>query len=327
MKAIKFGVMGCASVAKRLMLPAMMEVSSIELVAIASRTLEKASAYAAEFGCDEVIGYDELLRLPDIDAVYIPLPTGLHHEWAHRALDAGKHVFLEKSLASNYVEAESIVEKARRKGLLVKENYMFEYHSQQATVRELMRSQLGRVRLFRASFGFPPLPSDNFRYDSRLGGGALLDAGGYVLKALSVFFPDYRPRVRAATLTIGDSGVDISGAIMLDMRHDDDQTIPAHLAFGFDHHYQCGIEIWGSQAKLSTDRTFTAGANYSPSIRIETAGQVENHAQPIDNHFRNILLQFAKSVQGNGDHTAEYQAVLRQARLQEDTRHAAGMGE
>jgi NDP-hexose-3-ketoreductase len=322
MRSVRFGVLGCAAVAKRHVIPAMKTVSALELVAVASRNHDKASAYADEFSCRAVFGYDELLSMPDIDAVYMPLPTGLHLEWAHRALDAGKHVLIEKSLACDFPEARSIVEKARSRGLLVKENYMFEYHSQQAVVRELVRMQVGGVRLFRASFGFPSLPPGNFRYDPRLGGGSLLDAGGYVLKALDVFFPEYTPRVRAATLTFSDSGVDIAGAVMVDMESDS-QRFPAHLAFGFDHHYQCNIEVWGSQAKLSTDRTFTAGANFAPSIRIETAVGTESHALPSDNHFHNILAHFANSLLSGKGHTAEYEAILKQAALQDDVRRLA----
>jgi predicted dehydrogenase len=306
------------------MIPAMKAIPSIELVAVASRSHEKASAYADEFSCRAVVGYDDLLSIPEIDAIYMPLPTGLHLEWANRALDAGKHVFIEKSLAYDLAEAKSIVDKARYKGLLVKENYMFQYHSQQTAVRELVRQQIGRVRVFRANFGFPPLPPDNFRYDRELGGGSLLDAGGYVLKALEVFFPEYRPRVRAATLTIDDGGVDIAGAVMVDMEFDR-QCIPAHLAFGFDHHYQCNIEIWGSHAKLSTDRTFTAGPGFSPSIRVETVGGIGSQVLPADNHFRNIISDFTKSVLTVKDYTSEYQSILRQAALQDDVRRLAGL--
>jgi predicted dehydrogenase len=322
MKVVKFGVLGCATIARRHVIPAMKAIPSIELVAVASRTHEKASAYADEFSCRAVLGYDDLLRIPEIDAIYMPLPTGLHLEWANRALDAGKHVFIEKSLAYDLAEAKSIVDKARYRGLLVKENYMFEYHSQQTAVRELVRKQIGRVRVFRANFGFPPLPPDNFRYDREVGGGSLLDAGGYVLKALEVFFPEYRPRVRAATLTIDDGGVDIAGAVMVDLECDR-HCIPAHLAFGFDHLYQCNIEIWGSHAKLSTDRTFTAAPSFSPSIRVETAVGIDSQVLPADNHFRKILADFTKSVLDSRDYTSEYQSILRQAALQDDVRRLA----
>lgn len=323
MKPIRLGVLGCASVARRQVIPAMKSVPDIELVAVASRTPEKAFAYASEFGCRAVTGYEELLRLPEIDAIYMPLPTGLHHEWAHRALDAGKHLFIEKSLACDLTEARSIIDRARSKGLLVKENYMFEYHAQQAVVRELMRTRVGQVRVFRASFGFPPLQKDNFRYDRTLGGGALLDAGGYVLKALGAFFPNHVLRVRAANFTLGESGVDIAGAAMIDLECGS-ECIPAHVDFGFDHHYQCGVEVWGSKGKLSTDRTFTAGPNFVPSVRIETAGGLECRELPTDNHFRNILRHFVESI-FQDDHTAEYEAILKQATLQEDVWRASGL--
>jgi predicted dehydrogenase len=321
MNPIRFGVLGCASIARLLAIPAMKSVPNIELVAVASRTREKAFLYASEFSCHAVTGYEELLRLPGIDAIYMPLPTGLHHEWAHRALDAGKHLFIEKSLACNPTEARSIIDKAQSKGLLIKENYMFEYHAQQAVVRELMRTRVGQIRVFRASFGFPPLQKDNFRYDSSLGGGALLDAGGYVLKALGSFFPSHVMRVRAANLTLGESGVDIAGAAMVDLECGG-ECIPAHVDFGFDHYYQCGVEIWGSKAKLTTNRTFTAGSSFAPSVRIETADGVETRELPKDNHFRNIFVHFVESV-FQDDHTAEYQAILKQAELQENVRQAA----
>jgi NDP-hexose-3-ketoreductase len=319
MKPIRFGVLGCASVAKRLVLPAMQSVSNVELVAVASRTTGKAEAYAAEFGCHSITGYEELIQLPGIDAIYMPLPTGLHLEWAFKALDAGKHLFIEKSLACDLAEAQSIVEKAKASGLLVKENYMFEYHSQQSVVRELIETKVGEVRVFRAHFGFPPLPRDNFRYDAQLGGGALLDAGGYVLKALSVFFPNYNSRVQAATLTLDEErGVDVAGTALVNMKYAD-KNIPAYIAFGFDHHYQCGIEVWGSHAKLNTNKTFTAGPGFTPSVRLETSSGVDDFELPADNHFKNILTRFVESIYHN-DYSSEYQAILRQAALQEELR-------
>lgn len=316
MKQIRFGVLGCASVARRLVIPAMIEVPTIKLVAVASRSSDKALQYANEFGCRAVTGYKELLLQTDLDAIYMPLPTGLHHDWAHQVLDAGKHLFIEKSLACNLTEAKSIVDKARSKGLLVKENYMFEYHAQQAVVCEHIRKRVGKIRVFRANFGFPPMSPDNFRYDRSLGGGALLDAGGYVLKVLGIFFPNHSMQVRAANLSFDLSDVDIAGAVMVDLERDGER-ISAHLAFGFDNHYQCGIEVWGSKAKLNTDRTFTAGPNYVPIVRIETADGVEKHELPTDNHFRNILTHFVRATLKN-DHSDEYDAVIKQAKLQED---------
>jgi NDP-hexose-3-ketoreductase len=319
MTKMRFGVLGCASIARRHVLPAMVGIPDISLVAIASRTREKAVEFAKEFNCRPVTGYEDLLRMAEIDAVYVPLPTGLHCEWARRALDAGKHVLIEKSLGSTLGDATSVVEKARLLGLVVKENYMFEYHAQQAQVRHLISTRIGRAHLFRANFGFPPLPKNDFRYDPALGGGALLDAGGYVLKALKVFFPSYKNRLLAAMLAFGEGGVDVAGAAMVELVSED-HRLPAHLAFGFDHHYQCGIEVWGSRGKLCTDRTFTAGPAVTPTVRIETASGVETFALPTDNHFRRLLINFIGSVHSAGRRLAEYDAIVEQACLQEQVR-------
>jgi len=321
MTPLRIAVMGCASVAKRMVLPAMQKTDAIELVAVASRTLAKAEEFAAEFGCEAVEGYDTILERDDIDAIYMPLPTGMHAEWAERTLKAGKHLFIEKSLAMNAAEAEAMIDLARQQKLAVRENYMFEYHPQQDTVRAAIGEQAGTVRLFRASFGFPPLPDGNFRYDVGLGGGALLDAGGYVLKAMKVFFPGATVRILSSSLTNGPSGADISGAVMAEIT-DGDIVIPAHLAFGFDHHYQCGIEVWGSQAKISTNRTFTAGPAVTPKMVIETAGGASEVELPQDDHFKVILEAFAASVREQ-DFEPDYDAILTQARLQAEVRSSA----
>ena len=313
--------MGCASIAERLVVPAIKQIPAIELVAIASRDAEKAVKYAAMFGCEAVCGYEELLRRQDIHAIYMPLPTGLHFSWAMKALDAGKHVFLEKSLASNYSQARKLIAKAKKKQLLIKENYMFEYHAQQAIVRNLIRTRLGVVRIFRASFGFPPLEPANFRYDPQLGGGALLDAGGYVLKAGSVFFPTHTAQVLSANLNYGGCMVDIAGSAMLSLNLAD-ESISSQIAFGFDHHYQCKIEVWGSSGILTTNRTFTAGPGFVPKVQLESAHGTELISLPSDNHFIRILEHFVKVV-NEQRYDCEYLAILRQAQLQDSFRRAA----
>ena len=88
------------------MIPALQECAAIELVCMASRTEEKAKESAARSGCEAVAGYDALLKRNDLDAVYIPLPTGLHDEWCTKALKAGKHLLVEKSFAMDYASAQ-----------------------------------------------------------------------------------------------------------------------------------------------------------------------------------------------------------------------------
>jgi NDP-hexose-3-ketoreductase len=93
--ALRLGVLGCGGIVRRRALPAISSVPDVEAVALASRDPEKAARISAEFGGEPVTGYDRLLERADVEAVYVALPAGLHHEWAERALLAGKHVLVE----------------------------------------------------------------------------------------------------------------------------------------------------------------------------------------------------------------------------------------
>ena len=98
---IRIGVMGCANIARRSVIPAILAVPDLRLAGIASRTPDKGREFARQFGCDFLGGYPDLLDRPDVDAIYMPLPPGLHAEWAAKALLAGKHLLIEKSLATS----------------------------------------------------------------------------------------------------------------------------------------------------------------------------------------------------------------------------------
>ncbi|WP_050564970.1 Gfo/Idh/MocA family protein [Salinispora oceanensis] len=124
-RVLRVGVVGCADIAIRRILPALVELESTELVAVASRDPAKATAVAATFGCAGVGGYQNLIDDPGIDALYIPLPPSMHHEWVGRALRAGKHVLSEKPLAVNYQQTEDLVRLARAHDRVLAENYMF----------------------------------------------------------------------------------------------------------------------------------------------------------------------------------------------------------
>lgn len=314
-KTIRIGVVGCASIAERMVIPALKSLPEFELTAVASRTAEKAQKFAELAGCEAVVGYEQLLERPDIDAIYMPLPTGMHLQYGSLALRNGKHLLLEKSLAMNLEEAKTLTGLAREHKLVLKENYMFEYHSQQEIVRQLIRERLGEIRNFRASFGFPPLKADNFRYDKDLGGGAVLDAGGYVLKSIKVFFPGSKSEVKSSILRYNNQGVDLWGSAQAEVTWEN-QTFGAQLAFGFDNFYQCGIEVWGNRGKLTTQRTFTAGPGVTPTGTFESAAGKEELTWPQDNHFANLLQAFANAI-AQGKYEPEYTAIQQQATLQQ----------
>jgi len=317
---IRIGVMGCASIAQRMVIPAIVLSPRYILAAIASRSLLKALLYTQQFGGDPVEGYEALLSRKDIDAVYIPLPTAQHHYWAKRALESGKHVLIEKSLAPNFAEAEDIVQTARTNNLMVKENFMFVYHRQFSMIRTILETgRLGALRCVRSSFGFPPFPDlDNIRYQKELGGGALLDAGAYTIKA-AIMLRDNILKISGATsFTDPELGVDINGGIL--MNYDDGCVV--ETAYGFDHYYQCSLELWGSKGRLTASRIFTAGPGVKPEVTIEDNNGREVINVEEDNHFLNLLNDFAATIH-SGNFGSSYSEILAQARILDGVRLAS----
>lgn len=318
MSKLRIGVLGCANIAKRSVIPAMLEIEELELVAVASRTEDKAKECAELFNCEAVTGYQNLIDREDIDVVYMPLPTGLHEEWVIKTLEAGKHIHIEKSLAMDYTSAKKMVDLAKAKNLLIMENFMFLYHRQHQFVKDLInRGEIGELRCFRSSFGFPPLPEDNFRYNKALGGGALLDAAAYTVRASQLFL-GADLKIEAATLNGNNSEVDIFGGAYLKAPNGQFSEV----AFGFDNFYQCNYEVWGSKGKITTQRSFTPGPDFKPVITVEKQGEIENHEIEAENHFVNILKEFVKCVQTN-TFEEKYNEILNQARLLQELRDKA----
>ncbi|MDS1270797.1 Gfo/Idh/MocA family oxidoreductase [Lipingzhangella sp. LS1_29] len=292
-RTIRLGLLGCADVAVRRVLPAVTRLPGMELAVSASRTLDKAEKVAADFGGEAVEGYERLLENPHVDAVYIPLPSGMHAHWTERALAAGKHVLAEKPLTTGAGDTESLHALAVERGLVLRENFMFLGHRLHDRVAALLESQsLGRIHSFHAAFTIPARPARDIRHCPELGGGALLDTAGYPVRAAIRFFGTDM-EVSGAVLRHDPAlGVDLSGSALL--RTSDGVAI--HCTFGLDHHYTSTYQFLGSAGRLSVDHVFTTPADHRPIIRIDdAAGRSEEHV-PADDQFVNSLSFFADDI-------------------------------
>lgn len=318
---MKWGVLGCAGIAKNSVIPAMLSIPGNQLIAVASRAEDKAAEFSQLFACEPIVGYDNLLALDDIEAVYIPLPTGMHMEWVAKALEQGKHVLVEKAAGATLAEAQQMIALAEKHNVLLVENFQFQHHSQHQFVFDQINSgEIGEIRCFRSSFGFPPFSIDsNIRYQKDLAGGALLDAGGYVLKATS-FMLGQSFDVKAAHLTYKQEyGVDWYGGAFL---VNETTGIIAEVAFGFDNFYQCNYEIWGSKGKITATRAFTAKKDFSPTIILETHNKVREINLPTDDHFNNMLVYFNQLVKDQ-EFESERKKLLTQAELLQRVKEVA----
>jgi xylose dehydrogenase (NAD/NADP) len=182
---VRWGILSGAGI-NASVAPAIHAAEGCELVAIASRTTETATRAAAEYGAARSFAsYDELLADPGIDVVYIPLPNHLHAEWAVRALDAGKHILVEKPLALSTDEVDAVAAAAVRNDRLVYEGFMYRHADRWTRFVEIVRSgAIGSPQVVRIDFAFV-VPGDtaggNIRFGAGPGGGIVWDMGCYAV--------------------------------------------------------------------------------------------------------------------------------------------------
>jgi predicted dehydrogenase len=180
---VRWGLLSTARINDAI-LGAAAESDAAEVVAVGSRSVDRARAYASEHGIARAHGsYDELLADPEVDAVYVSLPNGLHVEWAVRALEAGKHVLVEKPFSARASEVERAFDVADRHGLVLSEAFMWRHHPQTHRLVGLL-DEVAPVKLVRATFSFPLDRPADVRWQPELDGGSLMDVGCYCVSAI-----------------------------------------------------------------------------------------------------------------------------------------------
>jgi predicted dehydrogenase len=186
MDPLRIGVLGAARIAPQALIRPARQLAAAEVVAVAARDEARARRFAEKHGVPRVhADYGALLADPEIEAVYNPLPNGLHCEWTIRALEAGKHVLCEKPLASNADEAERMAATAEKAGLVLDEAFHWRAHPLAARLREIVDSgELGTLRHVEASLCIPFLLPGDIRYRWDLAGGATMDTGCYAVSVV-----------------------------------------------------------------------------------------------------------------------------------------------
>ncbi len=275
----------------------------------------KANQMIKEFGGKIFNSYEEIITSNEIDAIYLPLPPALHYKWAQRALEMGKHVLLEKPATTNFSDTINLIKVAQNSGLALHENYMFTFHSQVEAIEKIIESgELGDIRLCRVSFGFPLRQKNDFRYVEQLGGGALIDAGGYTIK--------YASRILGNTAQIAYSNLNYITSYEVDMYGSgaliNDNGMTVQVAFGMDNDYKCDLEVWGSKGTLQTGRVLTAPAGFCPKVIIKKNNEIEERTLKDDNSFENSIKYFLECIESPKTRYECYESIKTQARLVEE---------
>ncbi len=331
MSKIRIGIICPSEIALRRFMPAISKCDRAEYVGIASANAiewygrdtdvdtsvienerKKAEVFREAYGGRVFESYGEMIASDEIDAIYIPLPPALHYKWAVEAIRHNKHVFLEKPSTTNSYDTQYIIEEAQKKGLAVHENYMFNFHKQIEEIEDIINSgELGDIRLYRIAFGFPKRALNDFRYNKRLGGGALLDCGGYTVKLACRLLGD-SAQITTSNLNYTDEfEVDIYGTAT--MVNEKGQT--AQITFGMDNSYKCDLEVWGSRACLTTGRILTAPNGFKPTAVIKSnEGERIIELSP-DDTFTKSIIHFCDCVEEASVREKNYKDIIKQAEL------------
>ena len=180
-RKIRWGVLGWAKIARECIIPAIQRSSNSEFHAIASRDAAKLAECRKMFGAEKNYStYDEVLRDPEVDAVYIPLPNSMHREWTLKAAEQGKHVLCEKPIALNAAESREMIAACASHGVTLMEAFMYRYTHRTRKVLEVLRSgTLGDIKFVSSTFRYLLTNRSSIKVQAELGGGSLYDVGCY----------------------------------------------------------------------------------------------------------------------------------------------------
>jgi predicted dehydrogenase/aryl-alcohol dehydrogenase-like predicted oxidoreductase len=280
-----FGILGAGSIAKAFALGAKTSRHG-RVMAVASRSLEKAQGFAREHQIHKAYGsYDELLLDRELTAIYVCTPHPLHARWAIAALEAGKHVLCEKPFALNYYEAMKMIEVAREQGVMILEAFMYRCHPQTAKLVELVRSNaIGEVRVVHATFSFQAgYNAESRLFKNELAGGGIMDVGCYPVSMARLIAGVARGAAFADPLELkgaghlAPTGVDTWALATLKFPGD----VLAHVATGVELSQENTVKIFGAGGQITLPNPWVCNREKAEpgKIIVRRAGQ---DAEEID---------------------------------------------
>ena len=299
---IRWGILGAARINQQLM-PAIVAAKNSELIAIASRRPDAAEAalnqYAPEVNNVRIYNDPaELLKDPDIQAVYIPLATEEHALWTLRAIENGKHVLCEKPMALSVADIEMIESAAEKYQVCVMEGFMYRFHPQHQRIQEIILSgAIGEVRSVRTCFAYPMQPARLYRIDRSIpdGGGAMWDIGCYAIHAARFHFGDTQAQAVTAMAKHNEHGADVSSSGIIDFG----DGKYAQFNFSFEHARRAEYEIIGSKGGLKCHNVW-AKQSEQPLISWQTdSGELQTESLELANHFQLEVEHFCDCVLNN----------------------------
>jgi predicted dehydrogenase len=293
-KKVRWGILGVAKINDRV-LPSYRRAANAEVVAIASRSLDRARHAADAAGIPKAYGsYEALLADPDIDVVYNPLPNTLHAEWTRKAADRGKHVLCEKPLTPTAAEAEELVGYCLAKNIKLMDGFMWPHHPRTAAMKRLLLGgAIGTVQKVVSTFTFkmPAVDPKNIRLQPDLAGGSLLDVGCYPVYGIRWAMGAEPVRAWATARYEHGCDVELSGVLWFP----DGRT--ATFDTGFVHPFRQWFEVVGTDGTLTvSDFWLPRAATYE--VRANESAVTETHVVPGHDQVTCMVENFSRHVRG-----------------------------
>jgi predicted dehydrogenase len=272
---VQIGVLGAARIAPQALIKPARENNDVVVAAVAARDVSRAQAFAAKHGIARVHdSYEALLADPDIDAIYNPLPNGLHGKWTRAALAAGKHVLCEKPFTANAAEAREIAELAAHSDRVVMEAFHYRYHPLALRIEEIIASgELGKLQRVEASLCFPLPKFSDIRYNYALAGGAMMDAGCYPVHMVRTFGGS-TPEVVSAQAKL--RGPQIDRAMTAELQFADGHTGRIRCSMWSPRLLDFSAHVVGEQGELGALNPLMPQIYHRLSVRSAAGKRVEH---------------------------------------------------
>lgn len=287
---VRWGILGCARIARLQFVPAIGRSTNATLHAVASRDPARLAEFRNLFGdaFTAHASYEALLADPTVDVVYVPLPNALHCEWAIRAMQNGKHVLCEKPLALDASEAQRMADAAHAHGVQLMEAFMYRYTARlQAVERILASGVLGELRSVNSTFRFFLDRANTIKDDPALGGGALYDVGVYPLNLIGLVAQAEPVEVFATCTRSHDVDHNLSALLRYE------SGLIASLHCGFNAHGRMHSDIVGSEGSLLVPDTFLDDAG---EILLNTRNGSERIAVPSSDRYAAEVQDFSAAI-------------------------------
>lgn len=330
-KTVRWGVLGCSGIGKSRTIPGLLACENAELYAIAGRNEEKLKVYAEPFAPKKLYtDYQALLDDENVDAVYLPLPNGIHMEWVKKAAAAGKHILCEKPMALTEEQVREMFAAAKEHGVLLEEAYAYRHAQLVQKVKEIVDSgAIGRIRYLESKHSTFDTNRSGIRYQKGNGGGAVYDVTCYNVSLASYLFGKDPEDMSVYCGFDKETGVDVSDAVML--RYEEGVT--AMLYAGLDAYRRGCYSILGETGRIDVDHKFNSSGvcriRVSTGARPQGAEYVDETTTEytiwVDDNYKKEIELFSDAVLNGSALTVSEEESLRTARVCDAIRRAGGI--